>query len=188
MLFFDILSFENHQITEIKKIASAYTKHNLTKKERVDIDLSDLTPEQKRRVIYTKNRIVFGRTAEELYKKKRVVITMHSQERLLERTGSNQLPKVIETIQRIVDTDMVLKAQFKGYSSLSYSLTIQTNRSIILPISFKMVGGRRHILSVTLISKDAEPSKLTQSLSQDDEVTNRMAALRREIVRRQHKN
>lgn len=185
--FFDILSLEDHQIAEINEIASAYTRHKLTNEERVGIDLSILTTAQKSRVLLSKNRIIFGRTADELYKQRKVVIAMHSQERMLERTGSNQLPKVIETIQWLADTDSVLKAQFKGYSSLSYSLTTRRKRMIVLPISFKFVRRRRHLLSVTLISKDAEPSKLTQSLSQDDDLTDRMAELRRKIVQQQHK-
>lgn len=127
-----------------------------------------------------------GRNPDELRKQKRVVVAMHSQERILERMGSNQLPGVLDTIQRIIDADFVLKAQFKGYSSLSYSLTNQKDRTYTLPISFKTVGGRRQILSVILISRDAEPSTMTQNVGQDDKVAEEMAALKRNLVKRQH--
>lgn len=185
MVFFDILLLEEHQINEIKEIASAYTKYKLTKVEREGIDLSTLTTAQERRVLVSKNRIIYGRTADDLYKQRKVVFTMHSQEQMLERTGSNQLPKVLETIHWLIDTDIVLKAQFKGYSTLSYSLTARKNRRILLPISFKFSKGKRQILSVTLISKDADPSMLTQSFSQDDVLSDRMAEFRRKLVKRQ---
>ncbi|PIC67989.1 hypothetical protein CSV78_04140 [Sporosarcina sp. P16a] len=145
------------------------------KEDRVGIDLSDLTTAQMSRGLLFKARIIFGKTTDELYKHRKVVITMHSHERMLEKTGSNKLPKVIETIQWLTDTDSVLKAQFKGHSSLAYSLTTRRKRTIVLPISFKFVRGRRYLLS------------LTQSLSQDENLTDQMAELRLKIVRKQNK-
>lgn len=184
MEFFDILSLEDQQITEVLNIASEHNIKQLRDYESKGIDLSYLTSAQKGRVILTKNRVVFGRSPHELREQRKVVVTFHSQERILERIGSDEIQTILDVIQRIIDADTVLKAQFKGYSSLSYSLTNSRDRIFKLPISFKQVQGRRQILSVTVVSREAKASEMTQKITEDDELADRLAAFKRNLVKR----
>lgn len=187
--FFDILSLEDKQINEVLEIASQNTKKQLQEYESKGFDISYFTVPQKLRVLVSKNRIVFRRSPDELRRQKRVVVTLHSQERVLERMGSNELETILDIIQRIIDADKVLKAQFKGYSSLSYTLTKDGDPAFYkLPISFKWVKGRRQILSVTVTHRDAAPSKMTTKIAHNDELADRMAEYRRKLVERSQKN
>lgn len=188
MEFYDILSLEDKQINEVLEIASQYTKIQLQEYEDKGIDLSYLTAIQKHRVVTSKNRIVYGRNPDELKREKKVVISLHSQGRALEREGSNELETILSIIQRIIDADKVSKAQFKGYSSLSYTLTKNGDPAFYkLPISFKWVKGRRQILSVTIAHRDAPPSKMTAKLAHNGELADRMAEYRRKLVERSQK-
>ncbi|MGQ4668108.1 hypothetical protein ACUIJN_20215 [Metabacillus halosaccharovorans] len=186
--FFDILRLEDKQINEVLEIASKYTKKHLQEYEEKGFDISELTVVQKERVLTSKNRIVFGRNPDELKREKKVVVSLHSQGRILERVGSKELETILDIIQKIIDSDKVLKAQYKGYSSLSYTLTKDGDRTYKLPISFKWVQGRRQVLSVTVANRNAPPSKMTTKIAHDDDLADRMAEYRRKLVERSQKN
>ncbi|MHA6261501.1 hypothetical protein ACXYMX_16700 [Sporosarcina sp. CAU 1771] len=185
MEFYDVLSFEEKQINEMLEIALQYTKKQLQEYEEKGFDITYLTSSQKCRVLSSKNRVIYGKSPEELKKEKKVVVSLHSQGRILERLGSNKLKTILDIIQRIIDADKVLKAQFKGYSSLSYTLTKNGDRTFNkLPISFKWVKGRRQVLSVTFAQRDALPSKMTTKIAHNDVFADKMVEYRRKLVER----
>lgn len=189
MEFFDILSLEDQQINEVLEIASKNTKLDLQCLQDKGLDISYLTEKQKKRVITSKNRIVLSRNVEELYREKKVVFTSHSLNRLLEREGSNTQETILITIQRIIDADKVSKAQFKGYSSLSYTLTeVGDTASYKLPISFKWVKGSRQILAVTVSHRNAPPSIMTSKIVHNKELSDGLAEYRRKLVERSKEN
>ncbi|WP_164667747.1 hypothetical protein [Virgibacillus doumboii] len=187
--FFDILSLEDKQINEVLAIASQHTKKQLQEYETKGFDISYLTVPQKHRVIVSKNRVVFKRSPDELRRQKRVVVTLHSQQRVLERVDSNELETILDIIQRIIDSDKVLKAQFKGYSSLSFTLIKDGDPALYkLPISFKWIKGRRQILSVTVTHRNAPPSKMRTKIANNHGFAERMVEYRRKLVEQSQKN
>lgn len=185
--FHDILSLEDKQINEVLDLAAKHTIKQLRDYESKGLDLSYLTVAQKNRVLVSKNRVVFGRSPDELRRLKKVLVTLHSQERILERIGSNELATILDIIQRIIDTNIVLKAQFKGYSSLSYTLTKSGDQAYKLPISFKWVKGKRQILSVTVTHRDVHPSEMTHKFIHNDELSKRMIEFKKNLVKRNQK-
>ncbi len=188
MEFFDILTLEDKQINEILEIASQNTKWHF-RNETKGIDISYLTATQKQRILISKDRVVYGRSIDDLRSQGKVLVTLHSQKRILERIGSNKGDIIIDIIQRIVEADKVLKAQFKGYSSLAYTLTKRGDPKYYkLPISFKWVDGKRKILSVTVTHKNASPSTMTTRLDYDDDLVRRMEEFKRRLVERSNKN
>lgn len=187
--FYDILKLEDKQINEVLEIAAEYTKKHLRKNEDKGNDLTYLTTPQIRRVLTSKNRLVFGRTSDELRKQKKIVFTLHSQERILERIGSNKLEIILEIVQKIIDADKVLKAQYKGYSSLSYTLAKDKDpEHFKLPISFKWVKRKRQISLVTVAYRGAPPSEMTSKIVNDDKQADKMAEYRKKLVERSKKN
>ncbi|HBI05157.1 MAG TPA: hypothetical protein DDY49_14140 [Paenibacillaceae bacterium] len=122
LIISDIIKFEERQQEEIKAIAVDYTKANLCKYEEEGIDLSYLSEIQKETILNKKNRIVSGKTPDELQKKKIITMSLHSLKQMYERIGSNELTVILSLIDRIIHSDFVLKAQFKGYPTLSYTL------------------------------------------------------------------
>lgn len=186
--FHDILSLEDKQIYEVLDLVAKHTIKQLRDYESKGLDLSYLTAAQKNTVIVSKNRVVFGRSPDELRRQKKVLVTLHSQERILERIGSNELATILDIIQRIIDTNIVLKAQFKGYSSLSYTLTKSGDQAYKLPISFKWVKGKRQILSVTVTHRDAHPSEMTHKIVHNYELSKRMIEFKKNLVKRNQKN
>lgn len=179
----DIIEFEEKQQDEIKAIALDYTKVQLRKYEQEGKNLSYLTNDQKEVVLYTKNLILFGKTANQLSKEKIVVVSIHSLERLYERLGSDELSIIIDIIDRIFHTDFVLKAQFKGYSKLSYTLMEKSDPDKFkLPISFfRKINGLRYIRMITLTFKNSPPKKMTTRLAQDMDLLNRMDNFKQKI-------
>ncbi|GGH76468.1 hypothetical protein JOD43_002058 [Pullulanibacillus pueri] len=184
----DVISFEARQISEIQNIASNHTKEEL-KSEPEGKDLSYLTKQQKQTVINFKNRLVAGKTSEELRKQKIVSVTLHFTERTLEREGSNQLPIIIGLIDKIVAVDSVLKAQFKGYSTLSYTTAIQNDPDHYkLPITFKLYRDRRQVRMITIAFRGAPPKNLTQNIIQDSAMNERMVEFKRKLLEQSRKN
>ena len=73
-----------------------------------------------------------------LRREKKILIAIHSNIRILERLGSDELPVVISLIDRIINTDTVVKAQFKGHPTLSYTMAKSNDPDHYrLPISFE---------------------------------------------------
>ena len=100
----------------------------------------------------------------------------------------NELETILDIIQRIIKADKVLKAQFKGYSSLSYTLTKNGDPTFYkLPISFKWVKGRRQVLSVAFAQRDALPSKMTTKIAHNNELADKMTEYKRKLIERSEK-
>ncbi|TMN21730.1 hypothetical protein [Lentibacillus cibarius] len=188
MEFYDVLSLEEKQVHEVRAIASQYIRIQLQEYKDKGFDIPYLTANQRHRVVRSKNRIVFGRNPATLKREQKIVISLHSQVRVFEREGSKELKTILNIIQRIIDADKVSKAQFKGYSSLTYTLTKDGDpTSYKLPIRFKWVKGKRQILSVTVSFRDAPPSKMTTKIANSEELESRMAAYRKKLVDRSQK-
>lgn len=185
----DILRFEQKQIDEITAIAIDYTKEQLRDFEEEGKDLSYLTTSQQKLVVRTKNSIVAGKTSGELKKEKIVLISLHSNHRMLERLGSDELSVIISLVDKIVDSDMVLKAQFKGHPTLTYTMAKSNDADEFkLPISFQWkAGGGRIIKMITLTFKGAPPKKLANKIVQDSDTAQRMAEFKRKLVEQSKK-
>jgi len=185
------ISLEPHQVDEIKAIATEYTKYDLRHIEPEGKDLSNLTQEQKDRVIRIKDRIVDGKTAEQLRKDNIVKISIHTICRMLERIGSNELAVTISLIDKIIHCDSVYKAQFKGFPQLSYTLRDTSDpEQYILPVSFKFKAGNgKGIMKlITVAYKGAAPTPMSAKIAHNDEQAQRMLDFKRRLLEQSRKN
>lgn len=151
----DIIAFDDDQMDQIKAIALDYTKLQIQKVENYGFDLSYLSNQQKQIIIDTKNDILSDKTSEALLDEDIVLVSLHSIERSLKRLGSNNLDRTIYLVDKLKKVDVIIKAQFKGYSTLSYT-TMENHDpdEFILPISF-VIGKKmdRVIKIITVIPK-----------------------------------
>lgn len=133
----DIITFDDKQIAELQSVAFRYTKFEIRKIEKYGVDLSYLNEQQKQVIINTKNCIVQGKSNSELLDDDIVQVSLHSVERSLKRLHSNSQAQIINLVEKLKEVDVVLKGQFKGYPSLSYTTMKQGDSdSFKLPISF----------------------------------------------------
>lgn len=191
MTIIENIRLEPHQVDEIKEIASEYTKYDLRHIEPEGKDLSNLTQEQKDYVIRIKDRIVNGKTAEQLRKDNIIKISLHTVSRMLERIGSNQLAITISLIDKIINSDTVNKAQFKGYPQLSYTLSDTSDpEEYILPVSFKIkAGSSKGIMKlITVAYKGSPPTQMSTTIASDDEQAQRMLEFKRRLLEQSRKN
>lgn len=182
--FRDIVALKESQIKQVTDIAFKYTRDELIYDTK-GFDIKDFTPRQQIGVLRAKRKIVYNKTPEQLRERKVITFSKHALERMLEREGSNSLGKQFEMIQKIIDADRVLKAQFKGNSSLTYTLTKQQDRKgYKFPISFKWVNGKRQILTVTLTREDAPVSQMSTKLGANQDTMNKMEEFKKKLKER----
>ncbi|MBS4178817.1 hypothetical protein [Lederbergia citrea] len=179
----DIIEFEEKQQDEIEATAGDYTKIQLRQFNQDGKDLSYLTDEQKKIVLRTKKLTVDGKTADQLWGQKIVSVSVHSNERILERLGSDELSVIISIIDRIINTDFVIKAQFKGYPALTYTLMKSDDpEKFKFAVSFKRKNKGHYTLQiVTLTFKNSPHNKMTTRLIQDANLLNRMEDFKRKL-------
>ena len=165
----DIITFDNKQIAELQSVASRYTKFEIRKIEKHGRGLSYLNEQQKQVIINTKNRIVQGKSNSELLDDDIVQVSLHSAERSLKRLHSNSQAQIINLVEKLKEVDVVLKGQFKGYPSLSYTTMKQGDLdSFKLPISFvKNKQSAQAIKIITVIPK-VEAEDMEVSIAEMD--------------------
>ncbi|PID14826.1 MULTISPECIES: hypothetical protein [unclassified Sporosarcina] len=180
----DIISFEQPQVDEIIHIASQYTLRQLRREEKKGKDLSYLTPNQIAMVVSEKDQIVHDKSADELRLQGIVQAAEHSLVQMFERQGSDELPYVIDLINRVIDTDTVVKAQFKGHPTLTYTMMMASDpEHFKIPVSFVWESsGTRFIKIVTLMFRNAPPKKLTSKIVQDQDMEDRMLEFKRKLL------
>jgi len=163
----DIIVFEDDQKGQIKAIALKFTKNQIQKDKRSGFDLTYLSDKQKQIIIDTKNDILAEKTSEELLDEDIVSVSLHSMERSLKRIGSNSLDSIIKLVEKLKKVDVVIKAQFKGYPTLSYT-TMENHdpEEFRLPISFvKSKKMSRGIKILTVIPK-GQPERMEVSIAE----------------------
>lgn len=164
----DIINFEQAQIYEIKGIAADFTKFQLRKVEKYGKDITYLTELQKQVVLNTKNRIVSGKTSAKLLDEEIIQVTLHTNERSLKRIGSDNQTTIISLVDKVKRTDIVVKAQFKGYSALSYTMMENNDPAEFkLPISFVWgFNKRRRIKMITVAPQNTEIEVMETSIAE----------------------
>ncbi|WP_226682137.1 hypothetical protein [Sutcliffiella horikoshii] len=102
----------------------------------------------------------------------------------MERLGSDELHTIINIIERLQMSDIVKKAQFKGYPALTYTLMKEGDSDkYIIPIAFQLVGENRQIIRIITISfKDAPPKALEHRLNTDLEMVIKMELFKKRLV------
>ena len=162
--FFDPINLSGEQQGYILDIASKYTRQELIGIEQgIDIE-PKLTNSQQKAVLRLKNEIIGDYTADKLFDRDIVKLTGHSLKRLVELTGNNKRPDIIGIIQKVIDGDKVQKAQFKGYTQLSYTLMTNDSRDKT-PISFL---GNETKISVVTLTIEGKVKQLQQPLIPND--------------------
>ncbi|WP_407269680.1 hypothetical protein [Radiobacillus sp. PE A8.2] len=184
----DVIEFGDEQTLEIQQIAAKYTKPNLRGAEKGE-DLSYLNDGQKEEIILIKNDLVGDKSFRELLDKKIVVITDHSKDQLLLREGSNDTSHLISMVNRIVQTDTVLKAQYKGYTELTYTTAKVADPSHYkLAISFKKGNrGNRYIKSITVAFRNAPTKQMTSKITLSKKQENGIQDLYKKLLEEQKK-
>jgi hypothetical protein len=186
--FRDVIVLTESQKKQILNIASNYTRNELLYDTK-GFDLEDFTLEQQQSIILTKNEMVFNKTPKQLLERNVIAFSKHALERLLEREGSNSLKKQFKIIYKIIESDSVLKAQYKGNSSLTYTLAKNKDKEgYKIPINFKWMNGERQILTVTITRKDAPTSQMSTKVGADQEILNRMEEFKKKLKERKRKS
>lgn len=169
----DIIIFEQKQKEEVRLIASDYTKDELLNNEKYGKELSYLTDTQKLTVVGTKDLIVSGISSKELFNKDIVQVAWHFNKRAAERIGSDDYKTIISLIDCLKTTDSVLKAQFKGYPSLSYTMIKNGDPTHSkYPISFLVRRDGNHRIKMITLSPKTSHSKsepMERRIAEDNE-------------------
>lgn len=119
----DVNQFAAPLVEEIQGIAAYWTQSELQSTKEEVRDLECITEDNKQVVIDNKNRIMQPHSSSYLHDKKIVHVTFHSLERIFQRVSSIGRGTFIDLIDRIRATNNIAKAQWKGYSTISYTLT-----------------------------------------------------------------
>lgn len=182
----DIIVFESDQIEQIKAIALDFTRFQIQKVEKYGFDLSYLSDNQKQIIIDTKNGILEGKTSEELWDEEIVLVSLHSSERSLKRLGSNGFVKTIKLIDGLKKVDVVTKAQFKGYPTLSYT-TMEDNdpEELKLPISFVKSRKMDRVIKIITVVPKGEPEEMEATIA---EINPAMAEMMEKMKKRLKKD
>ncbi len=163
----DIITFEDEQITELKTIALNYTKFEIQKIEKYGVDLSYLNERQKQVIIDTKNSLIHGKTNDELLDDETVQVSLHGAERSLKRLGSNNQAQLIKLVERLKEVDIVLKGQFKGYPTLSYTTMKQQDQDEFkLPISFVRNRQFNRVIKIITVVPKVEAEDMEVSIAE----------------------
>jgi hypothetical protein len=175
----EIITLERDQIDEIRSWASDYELSRL-KQKKYGLTLSYLTDTQKTVVLSTKNSIMAGKTGQEMKDEKTVKISEHFVERLSQRIGSDKKAIIIQLIEKVRDTNIVNKAQFKGYPHLSYTVTKNGDPDeYTFAIAFmRLSSGKHRIQIITVHLKNDEPEETEWRVSEyNDEYAKTLAKL-----------
>lgn len=185
----ECISFEPRQIDEVITLALEYTQEQLQHYEQEGADLSYLTELQKKEIINHKNNIIASRSIQELRDKNIVRLSKHALQRMLEREGSNELTAIINLIRRVIASNSVLKAQFKGFPQLAYTLfDSRDSDQYKLPVSMQptLTSRKKFLKVITLIPKDVPPKNMVVRISEDEEITQKMEILKKKLTERLH--
>jgi len=144
ILFSDVIDFEEEQIEEIKDIAIENTQKELIAWTQTGIPLqNELTNAQKNEVVAFKDRVVKDKTAEQLISMKLVKVRPHALKQLFERPQKGNTLNGEYVVEKLILTDQVKKALFKGHPQLSYTMySIFDPDQFEIPISFVVKEGR----------------------------------------------
>jgi hypothetical protein len=109
----------------------------------------ELTEPQRLSVLDNKQRII----AIESNPRKKVRFGEHSLTRIFQRVGSDSEPIIIGLIKRLILTDKVYKAQWKGYPHLTYTvMQINDPEEYKFSISFMFERCGENIINVITVS------------------------------------
>lgn len=159
----DINNFKEPQINEISRIAIQWTQRRL-KAQKNGFDILTLKENQKENVLEQKEVIVQSGTSEELYDNKIIKISLHSIERTFQRIGSIGRATYISLIDRIRQTDTIIKVQWKGYPQLSYTFAEKKEpEKFMAALSFLLRRSGNHSIKMVTIVKEVEGSERMES-------------------------
>lgn len=154
MLITGVIEFDDKQLTQIIQISSAHTKFELNEMDN-GFNLKDLTSEQKATILQEKKNIVISgkEYPQELFDKKLVYLTFHALERSFQRVQQEVANMDIYIIEKIIESNKVLKAQYKGFPQLSYTLqTKNESEKFNSSISFVIHNGIARYIRVITVS------------------------------------
>lgn len=173
--FSDVIDFEEDQEDEIKDIASRYTQTGLKMKQSGISLQNELTIDQKNVVIDLKKQVVNTNTAEQLIAMKLVKVLPHALQQLFQR--QNKIAYNTEyVVNKLVHTDQVRKALFKGYKQLSYTMySISDPEEFEIPISFLVKrGSPTTVQIITVYFADAIDTHTVNTIGERDEIKSKL--------------
>ncbi|MER2107662.1 MAG: hypothetical protein ABS949_12055 [Solibacillus sp.] len=170
ILFSDVIDFEEDQIEEIKDIALTYTQKELYWKQTGIPLQNELTNDQKKVVIALKDRVVNNKNADQLIRMKLVKVLPHALRQLLERPKKGEMLNNEYVVDKLITTDRVKKALFKGYPQLSYTMYSRFDPDQFeIPISFVVKRGRpTKVLIITVYFAEAEDTHTVNTIGDGD--------------------
>lgn len=117
----DINKFGDAQLNEISQIAGQWTQRQL-QNQKQGCNIESISNFHKEIILHEKDKIVQPITSEELYDNNIIKISLHSIERTFQRVGTIGRGTYIELIDKLKQTNKVIKTQWKGYQHLTYTL------------------------------------------------------------------
>lgn len=175
--FSDIIDFEEDQKREIKNIALRFTKTEL-KMIQTGIPLqNELTIDQKNVVVDLKKQVVNAKTAKQLIALKLVKVLPHALKQLFQRTPDGVAHNNEYLVNKLIHTDQVKKALFKGYAQLSYTMySLSDPEEFEIPISFIVKRKHTEVLIITVYFADAIDTHTVNTIGEGDENKRKLLA------------
>ena len=135
-------------------------------------------------MIKTKDKTFGHKTGLDLYNQKIVRVSSHSLDSLNLRLGSDSLSTIISIINKLNKANVVFKAQFKGFSTLSYTLGEANDPDAYkIPVGFIWEKGTQRIIRIiTVIFRNAPTKNMSSKLSHDDETSKRMELFKQKLI------
>jgi hypothetical protein len=111
----------------------------------------------------------------------------HSIKRMFERVGFVSRDTIVIIIDRIKATNVVQKAQWKGFPQLSY--TVKENgdpERYKISLSFKPVNGERYIRVITVsnVPSELSPPRMEQRMNEDPRIAEMLKKIKERYKKR----
>lgn len=179
ILFSDIIDFEEDQIEEIKDIALRYTQIDLRLKQTGIPLQNELTNDQKKLVVDFKDQVVDNKTADQLIRMKLIKVLPHALRQLLERPKKGETLNDKYVVDKLILTNQVKKALFKGYPQLSYTMySVSDPDKFEIPIGFVVKRGiPTKVLIITVYFAEAEDTHTVNTVGDGDKNKELLIAL-----------
>lgn len=155
MIIDDIIEFDQRQFTQLKQISSSYTQLELHSMDK-GFDLAYLSNDQKKDIINKKREIVNlgNQSPQTIDEEKLIFLSKHALQRCFERVKQSVGNMDIYVIEKLIQSDRVLKGQYKGYPQMSYTLqTENETEKFNTSISFVIHSDNERNIYVITVSR-----------------------------------